>query len=75
MIADKHEDQGLATDTETEGGSSVFIDDGFARGHGTVASKSSLNDEKQIAFDPQSSGGAAERFVMGLTTTRRCLAL
>jgi hypothetical protein len=72
MIADKHEDPGLATETETEDRSGVFIDDGFVRRHGTVASKSSLNDEKQVAFDPQSSGGVAERFVIGLATTRRC---
>src|ERR1017187_861847 len=52
-VADKHEDKRPPQDTEAETSSGSCIDDEFAGRHGTVASKSSLKDEKQVALDTQ----------------------
>jgi hypothetical protein len=60
-VADKHEDKGPPQDTEAETSSGSFIDDEFAGQHGTVASKSSLKDEKQVALHPQSLGEEIEK--------------
>ena len=58
-MANNDDDKGHAQDTETSSGS--LIDDEFAGRHGTVASKSSLKDEKQVAFHPQSLGEEVEK--------------
>jgi hypothetical protein len=55
-MTDNHQDQRPRQETETETNSGTFIDDGFAGRHGTTASKSSLNDEKQVGLHPQSLG-------------------
>jgi hypothetical protein len=55
-MADRHEDETDSRSTETEEPSASFIDDEFAGGHGTVASQSSLEDEKQITLHPQTPG-------------------
>ena len=60
-MADKHEDKGPPQDTEAETSSGSCIDDEFAGQHGTVASKSSLKDEKQVALHPQSLGEEIEK--------------
>jgi hypothetical protein len=60
-VADKHEDKRPPQDTEAENSSGSFIDDEFAGRHGTVASKSSLKDEKQVALHPQGLGEEIEK--------------
>ncbi len=47
-MTDNHQDQRPRQETETETNSGTFIYDEFAGRHGTTASKSALNDEKQV---------------------------
>ena len=65
-MADKHEDKGPPQDTEAETSSGSFIDDEFAGQHGTVASKSSLKDEKQVALHPQEPRGGDRKGSRGV---------
>ena len=58
-MTDNQQDQRPRKPTETNSGS--FIDDEFAGRHGTTASKSSLNDEKQVDLHPQSIGEEVEK--------------
>jgi hypothetical protein len=60
-MADKPEDQTDSQDAETKDSSGSFIDDEFAGKHGTVASQSSLEDEKQTQLHPQAPGEAVEK--------------
>jgi hypothetical protein len=60
-MTDNHQDQRPRQDTENETDSGSFIDDEFAGRHGTTASKSSLNDEKQLGLHPQSVGEEVEK--------------
>jgi hypothetical protein len=56
-LADKPEDETDSPDREAEEPSGSCIDDDFAGRHGTVASESSLKDEKQITLHPETPGG------------------
>src|ERR1039457_7697147 len=60
-MADKHEDETDSPDKETEEPSGSFVDDEFSGRHGTVASQSSLEDEKQITLHPQTPGEVADK--------------
>jgi hypothetical protein len=60
-MTDNHQDQRPRQDTDTETSSGSFIDDEFAGRHGTVASKSSLKDEKRVGLHPQSLGEEVEK--------------
>jgi hypothetical protein len=60
-VADEHEDQTSSPDTETDEPSGSFINDEFAGRHGTVASPSSLEDEKQPTLHPQTAGEVVEK--------------
>jgi hypothetical protein len=55
-MADTHEDETDSPDKETEEPSGSLIGDEFSGKHGTVASQSSLEDEKQITLHPQTPG-------------------
>ena len=60
-MADGHEDDTDSRSTETDEPSGTFIDNEFAGRHGTVASRSSLEDEKQVTLHPQTPGEVADK--------------
>ncbi len=64
-MTDEHNDPTHSEDAQTEDGSGSFIDDEIAGKHGTVASQSSLEDEKQIALHPQNVKEAVEKIRQG----------
>jgi hypothetical protein len=60
-LADKHEDETDSPDRKVAELSGSFIDDEFAGRHGTVASQSSLEDEKQVTLHPQTPGEVVDK--------------
>jgi hypothetical protein len=60
-MPDNHENEPDSPDNESEESSGTFLDAEFAGKHGTVASPSSLEDEKQITLHPQSPGEAVDK--------------
>jgi hypothetical protein len=60
-MADKHVDETDSLGKEADEPSGSAIDDEFAGRHGTVASQSSLEDEKQITLHPQTPGEAVDK--------------